>query len=116
MTPYLDRRSPQICWPRYFASLKMIGSSVVKQLYGFLSRSWMNALLLCVPAGIALNYLSGSVIAVLVVNFLATIGLLGLGDAIFISILSRIGTRYGMLLYISARYVSARSRTSVTLT
>lgn len=76
----------------------------------------MNALLLCVPAGIALGFVPGPVIAVLVVNFLAAVGLLGLGDAILRSITARIGTRYGMLLYISARYESTTAPFSVTLT
>lgn len=37
-------------------------------------------------------------------------GLHGLGDPVLRSITSRIGRRYGMLLYISARYVGARSQ------
>lgn len=76
----------------------------------------MNVLLLFVPAGIALNAVSVPVIAVLVVNFLAVVGLLGLGDAILRSITSRIGTRFGFLLYISVRYVSTKFHASVTLT
>lgn len=79
-------------------------------------RSWMNTFLLCVPTGIALNAVSAPVIAVLVVNFLAAVGLLGLGDAILRCITLRIGTRLGHLLYISARYVTVISRGSITLT
>lgn len=89
--------------------------SVVKQVCGLLFSSWMNILLLCVPAGIAINALSAPAIAVLVVNFLASVGLLGLGDAIFRCIMSRMGPKYGFLLYISARYVSAISHAWVTL-
>ncbi|KAI7779516.1 hypothetical protein LA080_000800 [Diaporthe eres] len=62
----------------------------------------MNALLLFVPTGIAVNAVSAPAISVLVVNFLGAIGLLGLGDAILRGITSRIGTKYGFLLYISA--------------
>lgn len=76
----------------------------------------MNVLLLFVPAGISLNAVSVPVIAVLVVNFLAVVGLLSLGDAILRCITSKIGTRFAFLLYISVRYVSTKFHASVTLT
>lgn len=76
----------------------------------------MNVLLLFVPVGIALNAVQVPVIAVLVVNFLAAVGLLGLGDAILRCITLRIGTRFGFLLYISVRYVSTKLHASVALT
>lgn len=97
-------------------SLKTISGSVVKQVCGLLFRSWTNALLLFVPTGIAINAVSAPAVAVLVVNFLAAIGLLGLGDAILRGITSTIGKKYGFLLYISARYVSVKSRVSVSVT
>lgn len=116
MTARTDRRGLRCCWQSHLVSLKIISGSVVKQVCGLLFRSWINILLLFVPTGIAINAISAPAIAVLVVNFLASIGLLGLGDAILRGITSRIGTKYGFLLYISARYVSARSRVSFTLT
>lgn len=88
-------------------NLKLVSGSVVTQLFNLLSRSWMNALLLCVPAGMTLHAVSGPLAAILVFNFLAAMGLHGLGDPVLRSITSRIGRRYGMLLYISARYVGA---------
>lgn len=116
MTAKTDPTALQNYWQSHLVSLKIISGSVVKQVCGLLFRSWMNALLLFVPTGIAVNAVSAPAIAVLVVNFLAAIGLLGLGDAILRGITSRIGTKYGFLLYISARYVNARSRMSITLT
>lgn len=109
----MDRRGFRNYWKSHFVSLKIISVSVAKQVYGLLFRSWMNILLLFVPTGIAMNALSAPLIAVLVVNFLAAVGLLGLGDAILRCITSRIGTKYGFLLYISARYVSAISHASI---
>lgn len=82
---------------------------MVKQLYGLLSKSWVNALLLCVPAVISLHTVSGPLVAVLVVNFLAAVGLHAIGDSILRSITSRIGRRYGTLLFISVRYVGLKS-------
>lgn len=107
MTPYSGRRNMQRQWDRHLTDLKLVSGSVVTQLFNLLSRSWMNALLLCVPAGMALHAVSGPLAAILVFNFLAAIGLHGLGDPVLRSITSRIGRRYGMLLYISARYVGA---------
>lgn len=116
MNARTDQRGLRNCWQSHLVNLKIISGSVVKQVCGLLFRSWMNTLLLFVPTGIAVNAVSAPAIAVLVVNFLAAIGLLGLGDAILRGITSQIGTKYGFLLYISARYVSARSRVSVTPT
>lgn len=116
MNSNTDRRRLGKCSHKHLRSLKIIIGSVVRQVCGLLFGSWTNALLLCVPTGIAVNAVSAPIIAVLVVNFLAAVGLLGLGDAILRGITSRIGTKYGFLLYISARYVSAGSRLSVTLT
>lgn len=118
MASTTDGRSLRNCWQSsiHLDSLKIISWSAARQVYGLLFRSWMNTFLLCVPTGIALNAVSAPVIAVLVVNFLAAVGLLGLGDAILRCITLRIGTRLGHLLYIFARYVTVISRGSVTLT
>lgn len=81
---------------------------MIKQLYSLLSKSWVNALLLCVPAGITLHAVSSPLVAVLVLNFLAAVGLHAIGDSILRSVTSRIGRRYGSLLYISVRYVGPK--------
>lgn len=116
MTPDTDRRRFGSRSHYHFGSLKISIDSVAKQVRGLLFSSWTNTLLLCVPTGIAVNAVSASAIAILVINFLAAVGLLSLGDAILRGITARIGTKYGFLLYISARYVSARSSLPLTLT
>lgn len=102
MTQYVGRRWLQTRRRGALTNLSIVSECVAKQIFWLLSRSWVNVLLLCVPVGITLHALSGPLIAVLVVNFLAAVGLHSVGGAILRSITLRIGRRYGMLLYISA--------------
>lgn len=78
-------------------------SSLLRQLRVILTRSWFNILLPCVPAGLVLNNRSCPAVAILVTSSLGAIPLLGLGDQVLDSIIPQVGTRLGLLLYISAR-------------
>lgn len=75
-----------------------------RQLRRILLRSWINVLLACVPVGFALNAYS-LLIPSLIVNSIAAIPVLGLGDVASEEITLRIGPMYGSLVYISTRYV-----------
>lgn len=75
-----------------------------KHIYQTLFRSWVNIFLLCVPVGFALNAY-GPPIANLIVNSLAAIPLLGLGDVALENIGSKVGTKFKSIIYISTRYL-----------
>lgn len=79
--------------------------SMLRTLRTVLTRSWFNVLLPCVPAGLVLNAQSSPAVAILVSSFLSAIPVLGLGDQALDAITARVGTKVGLLLYTSARYV-----------
>ncbi|ROW02671.1 hypothetical protein VSDG_01850 [Cytospora chrysosperma] len=91
----------QYVWRSSLAAAHSFLRPPVEQVCRALLGSWVNVLLLCVPAGLALNYKSGPALATFVVNLLAAVGLLGLGDLAQECITSQVGTLYGALLYIS---------------
>lgn len=76
-----------------------------RQVRRILLGSWANILLLCMPAGLFLKYSSGPALAIFIVNFIAAVGLLGLGDTALDCITFQVGTLNGSLLYISTRCV-----------
>jgi len=87
-------------------TISAAGHPILKRTWGVLIRSWLNILLPCVPAGFVLNGRSGLAIASLIFNFLGAIPLLGLSDTALDQVTSKIGSRYGSLLYTSTRQVS----------
>lgn len=95
----------QHIWRGSIAASQSVMKPPAEQVCKILLGSWVNVLLLCVPVGLALNYTSGPALAIFIVNFLAAVGLLGLGDSALDCITSQVGTLYGLLLYISTRYV-----------
>lgn len=97
-------RLQNLCRRSLTAVRSDLGTSA-RQVGRLLLGSWVNVLLLCNPAGLALNYASSPALAVLVVNFLAAVGLLGLGDSALKCITCQVGMLYGSLLYISTRLV-----------
>lgn len=98
----------QHCWRSSLAASRSILEPPAKQVGSVLLGSSVNVLLVCVPAGVALRCVSGPALATFIVNFLAAVGLLGLGDAALEGITSKVGTFYGSLLYISTRCVCVR--------
>ncbi|KUI52829.1 Vacuolar calcium ion transporter [Cytospora mali] len=92
---------PQHRWRSGLAASQSVLISVVRQVGSLLLGSWVNLLLVCVPVGIVLNYRPGPPLATFIVNFVAAVGLLGLGDAALEIITSKVGTFHGSLLYIS---------------
>lgn len=78
-------------------------TSSFKQLCNVLSQSWLNLLLPCVPTGLVLNIYSGPAVAALIINCLAAIPLLGLSDIALDAVTTRIGQKYGSLVYTSTR-------------
>ncbi|ROW08939.1 hypothetical protein VMCG_02944 [Cytospora schulzeri] len=93
-------RLQHLCRSSLTASRSVLGP-LVAQTGRVLLGSWVNILLFCVPAGLALNYTSGPALAIFIVNFFAAVGLLALGDTALECITSRVGSLYGSLLYIS---------------
>ncbi|KUI71765.1 Vacuolar calcium ion transporter [Cytospora mali] len=99
---YLSR--PQHRWRSGLAASQEVLKSLVRQVGSVLLGSWVNLLLVCVPVGIVLNYQFGPALATFIVNFLAAVGLLGLGDAALEIVTSKVGSFHGSLLYISTRF------------
>lgn len=96
----------QHIWRGSLAASQSVLKPPAEQVSKMLLGSWINVLLLCVPVGFGLNYTSGPALAIFIVNFLAAVGLLGLGDSALECITSQVGTLYGSLLYISTRCVN----------
>lgn len=97
-----------ILLPEYshYNALLLVFFFVYPRIRSTLKQSWVNVLLPCVPIGLILQAYSSPSTTILVLGILGVIPLLGIGDKVLDAMTSRIGTIYGILLYVSTRQVS----------
>jgi Ca2+:H+ antiporter len=75
--------------------------TVANQIQRTLLGQWINVLLVCIPVGIALRFVTGYSAATFAVNFAATVPLLFMSDFALTEISKRLNKILTTLLYLS---------------